>query len=237
MIKKYSFMKNVVHIIPVGHTKVTLIEGMRQFPFHKIVLVLGKEIGPGEEKAKEIAKEIEKEFGVLVEVEYLHVDVDDVYSTAIDIARVIKSEQGRGNEIKVNASGSLRTVGISCYLACAVTGADLYVALPEYKNEKVRGVRRVLDIPSFPLKEVGKEEFTLLRFLLIKGPTDSVDELIQGIVKIRKSSSDYQKERARMSYHIKKLREGGFIETLKIGKNLKINLTKLGELYSIGRSE
>jgi DNA-binding transcriptional ArsR family regulator len=237
MIKKYSFMKNVVHIIPVGHTKVTLIEGMRQFPFHKMVLVLGKEIGPGEEKAKDVAKEIEKEFKGLVEIEYLRVDVDDVYATAIDIAKVIKSEQSRGNEIKVNASGSLRTVGISCYLACAVTGADLYVALPEYFDERVKGVRRVLDIPSFPLKEVGREEFTILRFLLKKGSTNSVDELIQGIIKISKSSPDYQKERARVSYHIKKLKEGGFIMTLKIGKNLKINLTKLGELYSIGRAD
>jgi hypothetical protein len=81
-INKFLFMKKIVHIIPVGHTKRTLIEGMRQFPFHKIILVLGREKSPGEEKAKKVALEIEKELKEIAEIEYLHVDVDDVYSTA-----------------------------------------------------------------------------------------------------------------------------------------------------------
>jgi CRISPR locus-related DNA-binding protein len=229
-------MKKVVHIIPVGHTKKTLVEGMRQFPFHKVVLVLGKEQTPGEEKAEGIAKEIEKEFGRLASVEYLRVDVDDVYSTAIDLARIIRTEQEKENEVKVNASGSLRTVGISCYLACALTGAQLYVAIPSYEQGKVTGIRRVLDIPSFPIKEVGKEELSMLHYLLKKGPTGSVDELIQGMDKGSKHAVGYQKERARMSYHLRKLKAGGFIETEKHGKNLRIALTRLGELYSIGRA-
>jgi CRISPR locus-related DNA-binding protein len=229
-------MKKVVHIIPVGHTKVTLIEGMRQFPFHKVVLVLGKEEGPGEKKAVEVAKEIEDEFGHLAEVEVLYIDADNVYSTAIDLAREIKNKQQEGNEVKVNASGSLRTVGISCYLACAVTGAELYVALPSYENGKVSGIRRVLDVPSFPIKEVGKEELSILSLLKEKGATESVDELIQNLLKIKKGAAGYQNERARMSYHIKKLKNEGFIETQKRGKLLWISLTNLGKLYTIGKS-
>jgi hypothetical protein len=234
-IKKTSYMKKVVHIIPVGHTKITLTEGMRQFPFHKIILVLGKEVGPGEDKAKEVAEEIKKEFGRLAEIEYLQVDVDDVYRAAIATAKTIRAEQKRGNEVKVSASGSLRTVGISCYLACAVTGAKLYVALPSYEEGKIKGIRRVLEIPSYPLREIGREEVHILKFLLEKGPTDSVDELIQGLKK-EKSSKNYQRERARMSYHIKKLKNDGFIETTKHGKTLAISLSKLGELYTVGRS-
>jgi DNA-binding transcriptional ArsR family regulator len=230
-------MKKTVHIIPVGHTKTTLTEGMRQFPFHKIVLVLGKETGPGEERAEAVARQIEEEFGSVAEVETIRVDADDVYSSAIAIAEKIVAEENRGSAVKVNASGSLRTVGISCYLACAVTDAELYVALPAYKEGKLTGIRRLLDIPSFPLKGVGSEELAILRFLATRRSMDSVDDLIQGVVGIEKNSSGYQKERARMSYHIKKLREGGFIETNKQGKNLTITLTKLGELYSIGKAK
>jgi CRISPR-associated protein Csa3 len=229
-------MKKVVHIIPVGHTKVTLIEGMRQFPFHKVVLVLGKEDGPGERKAVEVAKEIEDEIGSLAEVEFLYIDADNVYSTAIDLAREIKNKQKEGDEVKVNASGSLRTVGISCYLACAVTGAELYVAHPAYENGKVIGIRRVVDIPSFPLKKVGKEELSILSLLKEKGATESVDELIEGLLKINKGADGYQNERARMSYHIKKLKNEGFIETKKIGKSLRISLSSLGKLYTIGKA-
>ena|SRR3990172_629615 len=228
-------MKKVVHIIPVGHTKLTLTEGMRQFPFHKIILVLGKERTPGEEKAINVANDIEKEFGAIAEIEYLHVDMDDIYMAAIDMAKTIKAEQDNGNTVKVNTSGSLRTMGISSYLACSVTGAEMYLALPSYKNGSVTGITQIIEVSSFPLKEVGSEELSILSFLLERRAVGSVDELIQWVNKKSKGSKGYLKERARMSYHIKKLREGGFIETEKRGKNLGIILTKLGELYSVGR--
>jgi DNA-binding transcriptional ArsR family regulator len=229
-------MKKTVHIIPVGHTKKTLTEGMRQYPFHKIVLVLGKDPGPGEEKAETVAAEIREEFEKVAEIEDIHVELDDIYQAAITITEKIRKEEKLGNTVLVNASGSLRTVGISCYLACAVTGADLYVALPAYEEGKPTGIRRLLNIPSFPLKEVGSEELSIMQFLTTQMRMDSVDDLIHGVGGIEKNSAGYQKERARMSYHIKKLREGGFIETKKQGKNLTITLTKLGELYSIGRA-
>jgi DNA-binding transcriptional ArsR family regulator len=228
-------MKKIVHIIPVGHTKRTLIEGMRQFPFHKIILVLGRENTAGEEKAKKVAREIQKEFKEIAEIEYLYVDVDDVHSTALDMARLIKSEQKKGHHVKVNASGSLRTVGISSYLGCAVTGADLYVALPSYKDGEIKGVRRILEIPQFPLKAIGKEEISILSSLLKNGPTNSADELIMRLNEKTKNSPDYQKERARMSYHIKKLQGEGFIDTQRKGKNLKITLSKIGEIYAVGK--
>ena len=117
-----------------------------------------------------------------------------------------------------------------------MTGAELYVALPTYEDGKISGIQRVLDIPAFPLKEVGSEELAILHFLTEHGPMDSVDDLIQGVNGIEKNTPGFKKERARMSYHIKKLREGGFIDTRKEGKNLKISLTPLGELYSTGKA-
>ena len=229
-------MKKTVHIIPVGHTKTTLTEGMRQFPFHKIVLVLGKDTGPGEQKAEVVAAEIQSEFEKVAEIETLHVELDDIYTAAIAIAKQIKAEEKQGNTVMVNASGSLRTVGISCYLACSVTGAKLYVALPAYEKGKPAGIRKVQTVPPAPLKEAGKEEQLILKYLNLHGTLDSVDTLIQGLKEINKSAQDYQKERARMSYHIKKLRNNGFIETRKEGKNLRIGLTPLGRLISVGRA-
>ncbi|RMF89942.1 MAG: hypothetical protein D6733_05175 [Methanobacteriota archaeon] len=227
-------MKRIVHIIPVGHTKQTLIEGMRQFPFHKAVLVLGKEAGPGERQAEAVAEEIEKELGGLAEVERMHVDMDDIYSAARDIAARIKAEEKAGNQVMVNISGSLRSVGIACYLACAVTGAELYMALPSYEDGRVTGIRRVIKIPLFPIKTVGREEESILLYLFEKGPVDSMDRLILGLYGKDKDSPGYLNERARMSYHIKKLREKGFIDTDRHGKSLRISLSKMGEVYSAG---
>jgi DNA-binding transcriptional ArsR family regulator len=209
---------------------------MRQFPFHKIVLVLGKDTGPGEEKAEAVASEIRSEFEKVAEIEEVHVELDEIYHAAITIAEKIRAEEKLGNTVLVNASGSLRTVGISCYLACAVTGATLYVALPAYEDDQLTGIRQVQVIPPAPLKDAGTEEQSILKYLLEHGRLDSVDTLIQGLRGLEKKSQSYQKERARMSYHIKKLRENGFIETSKDGKNLKIALTPLGRLISVGKS-
>ncbi len=229
-------MKKTVHIIPVGHTKTTLTEGMRQYPFHKIILILGKDTGPGEEKAEAVAAEIKGEFEKVAEIEEVHVVLDDIYQAAITIAEKIRAEEKLGNTVLVNASGSLRTVGISCYLACAVTGATLYVALPAYEGNRLTGIRQVQVVPPAPLKDAGTEEQSILKYLLEHGKLDSVDTLIQGLGGHQKNSPSYQKERARMSYHIKKLRENSFIETRKDGKNLKISLTPLGRLISVGKS-
>ncbi len=229
-------MKKTVHIIPVGDTKTTLIEGMRQYPFHKIVLVLGNTTGPGEKKAEVVAAEIRSEFGKVAEIEEIHVELDDIYTAAITIAEKIRAEEKQGNTVMVNASGSLRTIGISCYLACAVTGAKLYVALPAYEEGMLTGIRQVLNVPPAPLKDAGREELSILKYLNEHGTLDSVDTLIRGLRRLEKTAPEFQKERARMSYHIKKLREKGFIKTGKNGKNLKISLTPLGRLIAVSKS-
>ena len=229
-------MKKTVHIIPVGHTKTTLTEGMRQFPFHKIILVLGKTAGPGEKKAEVVAAEIRGEFGKVAEIEEIHVELDDIYTAAIAIAKNIRAEEKQGSTVMVNASGSLRTIGISCYLACAVTGATLYVALPAYEKGVLTGIRQVQTVPPAPLKDAGREELLILKYLNKHGTLDSVDTLIQGLRGLEKTAQGFQKERARMSYHIKKLRKKGFIETGKDGKNLRTTLTPLGRLIAVGKS-
>ena len=136
---------------------------MRQYPFHKIILVLGKTTSPGEEKAEAVAAEIRGEFEKIAEIEEIHVELDDIYTAAIAIAKNIRAEEKQGNTVMVNASGSLRTVGISCYLACAVTGATLYVALPAYENGVLTGIRQVLNVPPAPLKDAGREELLILK--------------------------------------------------------------------------
>ena len=90
----------------------------------------------------------------------------------------------------------------------------------------------------FPgIKDISKEQFKILKGLSGNGGSvDSVDELIS-IVNPEASPdrSDYQKERARFSYHLKELKKDGFIETEKEGKNVKVRLSKIGEIYVGGR--
>lgn len=223
-------MQRITHIMPVGHTKTTLLEGLRQYPFHRLIMVLGKEMTPGEEKARKLAKELEETLKTISEIEYLYVDIDDVYSAAIDITAAIRRETEKGHDVKINASGSVRTLGISCYLASALTGTKLYIAVPSYKEDVITGIRKVLEIPHYPLKKIGENEEVILKELALR-PSKSVDELLNRLDKDMTSES-IQRERAKISYHLKKLREDGFITTQKKGKKQELHLTRLGKLFS-----
>jgi len=181
-------------------------------------------------------QEIIKEFKPVVEIEHLIVDLDDIYSTALSLTKAIKHEQNDGNVVKINASGSLRTVGISCYISSAITGADMYIAIPAYNDGMITGVKEVVDIPRFPLKRFGKTEHRILDLLLKKGPVKSLDSLIRELNGGEVKKSSYLKERAKISYHINKLKREELIETVREGKNLRISLSRFGEVYAASQS-
>jgi len=231
-------LKQVTHIVPVGHTKEKLVDSIRQFPVHKVILVVGKDRGvSGEDKVYITAREIERELKGFVEIEWRKVDKLDVLNGAIDILKIVKEERARGREVKINVTGSLRTIGIACYIAALVTNIEIYSALPAYKNGKVVGIKEISPIPFFPIKELPEEQMQILRALQGNGVA-SIDELIARLKpKLKKGTRDYANERARLSHHLKLLREDGFVEGEKAGKNVKLKLSKIGEIYAMGKGD
>lgn len=233
-------MEKIAHIVPVGHTKLKLLESLRQFPMQKVILLLGKDRNlEGEDKARQTAMDLRIDIKAIAEVEEETIDKEDVLQCALDITRIISKERKDGFEVKLNATGSMRTVGIGCYIAALVTGAEIYSGLSAYDEagENI-GIKKILHIPPFPIKDISKEQFKILKGLSGNGGSvNSVDELIS-IVNPEASPdrSDYQKERARFSYHLKELKKDGFIETEKEGKNVKVGLSKIGEIYVIGKA-
>lgn len=231
-------LKQITHIVPVGHTKEKLVDSVRQFPVHKVILIVGQDLNvSGEDKVYKTAEEIEKELKGFVEIEWRNVDKLDVFSSAIDILKIVKEEKGKKREVKINVTGSLHTIGIACYIVALVTGTEIYSALPAYKNGKVVGIKEIFSIPFFPIKEVPEEQMEILRALQGNGVA-SVDELISRLKpKLEKDNTrEYANERARLSHHLKILRKDGFLDAEKAGKNVKLRLSRIGEIYAMGKA-
>ena len=227
-------IKQVTHIVPVGFTKEKLIEGIKQFPFHKIILVLGKEEVSGERRARRTAKEIERAFKDIAEVEYLYVDKEDVLNASLELIKAIKRERSEGREVMLNASGSLRNLSIACYISALLSNAKIYTTISKYEDGEVVGVEKVVPIPFIPIRDVSDEQMEILKALKREAP--SIDELIYRMKpEIRKGSNEHNSERARVSHHLRKLKKWGLVDTEKAGKNLRIRLTKLGKVYVAGR--
>jgi CRISPR-associated protein Csa3 len=230
-------LKQITHIVPVGHTKEKFVDIVKQFSLHKIVLVVGQDMNvSGEDEVYKTAKEIEKELKSFIDIEWCKVDKLDVFVGAIDILQIIKVERAKEHEVKINISGSLHTIGIACYIAALVSGTEIYSALPEYKNGKITGIKEILTIPFFPIKEIPDEQMQILK-VLQSGSVTSVDELISKLSpEMEKGTRGYTNERARLSHHLKSLRIDKFLESEKSGKTVKLKLSRIGEIYILGKT-
>lgn len=229
-------LKQITHIVPVGHTKEKFVDIVKQFPLHKIVLVVGQDMNvSGENEVYKTAKEIEKELKGFIDIEWRKVDKLDVFACAIDILQIIKEERAKEHEVKINISGSLHTIGIACYIAALVSDTEIYSALPEYKKGEITGIKEILTIPFFPIKEIPDEQMQILKILEGNGVA-SVEELITKLKpELNKETKEYANERARLSHHLKSLRKDGFLDSEKVGKNVKLSLSRIGEVYAMGR--
>lgn len=227
-------IRMISHIVPVGFTPGKLIEGIKQFPVHKVIIVVGK--GTEDERVLEAAKAVEKAFKGYAEVERNYVEKEDVFKATKDFINMIKNEKNDGREVYINAAGSLRNLTLASYIAALATKTKIYSSHSRYneKGEPV-GVSRLIDIPYFPIKDPPKEQVEIMEELH-KGAVESLDELIVRMrPKIEKRSPEYNSERARLSHHINRLKEDGFVETDKLGKTLSIKLSEIGEIYVEGR--
>ncbi|AEA46647.1 HFX_2341 family transcriptional regulator domain-containing protein [Archaeoglobus veneficus] len=230
-------MSKVVHIMPVGLNKERLLESIRRsgYPIQKVYLVLGNDKGlSGEEDVHKAAEEIEKTLNVLVEVEKIYVDKLDVYSAALDMLKVIKTELDEGNEILINASDAPRTLCIACYIAAQLSGSRLYIAMPKYEGGKEVGIEKIVEIPIPPLKRISDDKIVIVKTIQEQGgEVESINKLIELLEGKTEDQKKYMAQRARMSYHLKGLEEDGLVEMRREGKNVKIKLTELGKAYAL----
>lgn len=224
--------KMFTHLVPVGFSPEKLIESIKQFPVHKIIILTHK--GDKDHKIVQPAvKSIKKAFEGF-EVEEKIIERENILGASLEMLDIIETEVKGGSTVKINISGGLRNVGISAYIVSLVSNIQIYSDIPEYTDKGTYRLKGILDIPLFPIKDLAKEQMSILEKL--EDGVESVDDLISRLKpELEKGTTDFGNERSRLSHHIKKLTNAGFIETEKISKNLGIRKSKLGEIYLKGR--
>jgi hypothetical protein len=133
----------------------------------------------------------------------------------------------------LNISGGLRNQGMASYFAALISETDIYTDIPESPVEEGYILKNILTIPHFPIKQFRKESMEVLEAL--DEIANSQDELIQRM-KNKLNPENLSRERSRLNHHIKQLKTYGLVDTKKLGKNIVIRRTELGELYVKGES-
>jgi CRISPR-associated protein Csa3 len=223
--------KETVHIVPIGFQSDKLIASIRQYPVHRIIIIT-VEGDAKNEKVQKNSNDVKEAFKG-IEIEERIVAREEIFQATLGILDIIKSQVEKGREVKINISGGLRNIGISSYIASLVSKVSIYTDIPESGNNESYMLKGVLEIPTFPIKEISQEQLCILHKL--EGGVDSLDTLISRLrPDLKKDDPKYNNERSRLSHHIKKLKDSNFVETEKKEKNLMVNRSVLGEIYLKG---
>lgn len=220
-----------VQIVFVGHHKNRLLESikaLREYPVSKIILAVGEQRSKGEEIARGVAREIESEVKAVWDVEVTEVDKKDTIKAASQLAQLINDQ---GEDVILNISGSLRTFSIAAYIAASVTGSRVISSIPRYDENDVEvGIEEVVEVPILPVHLPGREQMDIINAL---DGEKTLDELVFKLNSdIKKDSQEFKSERSRISHHISKLEDVGFVKRRKEGRNVKIVNTELGSIVS-----
>jgi len=216
-------------IVFVGHHKEKLldsIKALRDYPVRKIVLAIGKQESSGERKARKIAEELAQELGSVWDVEVVEVDKKDVMKAALQLVSLIKRE----GKVILNISGSLRTFAIAAYIAACITNSRIITSIPKYdESDREIGIEEIVEIPVLPVEFPGKEQME--RRNGVDDGVNSLDELVLELnPELEKGSKEFKRERSRVSHHLAKLEEAGFVKREKIGRNVRVEPTLLGKI-------
>lgn len=227
----------ITQFVFVGHKKERILESiraLREQPVSKIVLFVGEEDLPGEEKARRVAEELKKDLETIYDVEIGKIDKRNVIRAAKQLIEMIRREKEWGKKVLLNASGSLRSVAIAAYIAACVTNSRIITSIPKYdEKEEEIGIEEIVEIPTLPI-DFPSDELVQILFA-VDGGVGSLDELVLRLNPgLSRNSDGFLKERSRVSHHIAKLEKIGAVRKAKTGRNVRIELTELGHLLLEG---
>lgn len=232
-------LREITHIVPVGFTPEKLIESVgylvRQHVAHKVIIVTLK----GDENRESVQAALKKlrdglkAIGIKIQLEEQVVSREDAFKITIDLLKMIEGEAKNGRLVKINIAGGMRHVGIAAYIASLVSRVEVYSDLPESSGGDYM-LNGILEIPSIPIKEIPSEQSEILQVL--GDGVDSLDDLVKKMKpQFEKGADEYNNERSRLSHHLKKLEEDGFVIKEKRKKTVSIQRSNLGEIYIRGK--
>lgn len=222
------------HVVFVGHHKDRLMDSIsryRKYPIHRVTLVLGNDDSSGERISRKVADKVKHELSALFEVSIIRVDKRDIMNAASQIVDLIQKEREKGYECILNISGSLRTFAIAAYIAGCLTQSPMITAIPRYDDDDLEvGAEEIIELPPIPVLFPKKDQAQLLE--AIAGSSGYLEDLISELTPgVREAPEEYAKERSRLSHHLKKIEDMGFVTKERVGKQVMFSLSPLGRIY------
>lgn len=166
-------------------------------------------------------------------------DIFDLYDTLRTIAELI--QQNAEHEVYVNLASGGKVTAIAGMIACMVTGSaePIYVSASEYGQDKdvpvAKDVTSISRLPTYPIQAPSLGPLKLLQHIVEDGPVTKQNciefAVATGIDPLADHETDDTRGLYRLldSHLLDSLREDGYVETYKKGRNKYIEATEEGE--------
>jgi CRISPR-associated protein Csa3 len=107
----------------------------------------------------------------------------------------------------------------------------MITSIPRYDDQDNDiGVEEVIELPAIPVQYPRKDQARLLE--AIGNGSDLFEDLIATLnPRLPRDSETYARERSRLSHHLKKIEDMGFITREKSGKTVRFQLSHLGKIF------
>jgi len=166
-------------------------------------------------------------------------NIFDLYDTLRTVAELIQANQD--HDVYVNLASGGKVTAIAGMIACMVTGGaePIYVSASDYGQDKeipvAENVTSISRLPTYPIQSPSREPLRFLQYIVEEGPVTK-QECIEfavdaGIDPLADHEGDDTRGLYRLldSHLLNSLREDGYVETYKKGRNKYVEATEEGE--------
>lgn len=225
---------NRVHIVPVGYEYERVIQPAEKFRADVVVLI-GHEDDPEDSKGQEhLADAIEAMEELGVEIEAKECDIFDLYSSMGTIAESIAEHED--DEVFVNVSTGSKVTAIAGMIASMVLeSTPYYVRAKDYENDP-DDIQDFTELPTYPIDAPDSEQVDVLQFIEryteTQGPPTKGDVIFFSeqfnLDYVSRNVAGKGKYRLLDTHIVEPLKERGYIEESKQGRNKILSITEDG---------
>jgi hypothetical protein len=227
-----------VHIVPLGYEYERVTVPAIRMRADRVYLIYHEGDDPDDrpEYYEDIRTDLQ-EAGIDVNDDNI-CDIFDLYDTLRTIAELIQAN--KQHEVYVNLASGGKVTAIAGMIACMVTeGAEpIYVSASDYGQDKnepvVSNVTSISRLPTYPIQAPSRDPLRLLRFVIEEGPVTKQEciefAVAAGIDPLADHDGDDVRGLYRLldSHLLDSLRDDGYVETYKKGRNKYVEATDEG---------
>lgn len=228
-----------VHIVPLGYEYERVTVPAIRMRADRVYLIYHE--GDNPDERPEYYEDIHEDLRAAgIEVDDQNIcNIFDLYDTLRTVAELIQAN--REHDVYVNLASGGKVTAIAGMIACMVTsGAEpIYVGASDYGQDKevpvAKNVTSISRLPTYPIQAPSRDPLRLLRYIANEGPVTKQECIEFAVDAEIDPLAEHENDDTRGLYRLldshllNSLREDGYVETYKKGRNKYVDATEEGQ--------